>query len=420
MSSFIILLLFFLSFIRSSLVSVVELNRHGARTPKNFPELTESLFFGSRDMTLTINGYRQEQLLGHFVKSKYINTQKFLSPEFDPEEFHIIASPTQRTIFSAAGFLSGLFPDYTVNMNYQEKTDMTSDSLPPLQDFEKMKEIPVEVPDRQKDFLFHALNCKYEKKELKSYLEGMKVDLFQFSHEEISNTFSELMRLLGVKIHMQDLSKNFRALVKYYFPFIYHFKTKLNSLSADSWKTIKKYILNDWYNYRLEESKYLKLTSSAFFYELKQFFEKSRKSDQAHPKYEVLSGHDTLIVNIIANLLDKEYIKSTILKAVDDDKQFDLVVPPYACNIFFELHQEESDLKVKVIYDGRNITKRLNGNLEQSDTISYEKLIKLLSSLIEDDYKNLDCSELGRSVKEVNRLQNAEIAEQTKTKYFLK
>ena len=114
------LILYFIN-AKATLISVVELNRHGARTPKWFGEKQKDLFFGSQNMQLTINGFHQEQNLGHHIHKRYVDNVKFLSSNYSPEEFTILSSPTQRTVFSAAGFLSGLYPDYTVN-NFFLKT----------------------------------------------------------------------------------------------------------------------------------------------------------------------------------------------------------------------------------------------------------------------------------------------------------
>jgi len=108
----------YIAFSKAVLLSVFQINRHGARTPKHFEERQKKLFFGSQNMQLTINGYRQEQLLGSYMKEKYVESFNFINPEYKKEEFLIMSSPTQRTIFSAAGFLSGLFPNYVIKTKY--------------------------------------------------------------------------------------------------------------------------------------------------------------------------------------------------------------------------------------------------------------------------------------------------------------
>ncbi len=127
-SLFIIINIFHIYLIscKSILISVFEINRHGARTPKYFQERQEKLFFGSKNMQLTINGFRQEQLLGRFIRQRYVENLKFLSPEYKSEEFSLLSSPTQRTIFSAAGFLSGLYPNHILKNMYTNSVNYSS------------------------------------------------------------------------------------------------------------------------------------------------------------------------------------------------------------------------------------------------------------------------------------------------------
>lgn len=103
---------------KSKLISVFQLNRHGARTPKAFEDRQKRLFFGSQNMQLTINGYRQEQLLGASIREKYVEKYKFLSAEYKEDEFFLLSSPTQRTIFSGAAFLNGLYPKEIIKFKY--------------------------------------------------------------------------------------------------------------------------------------------------------------------------------------------------------------------------------------------------------------------------------------------------------------
>ena len=101
-----VILLCLISLFSSKLVSVVEINRHGARTAENFPEKPLQQFFGLSEK-LTHNGYRQHQILGKYMRERYIKTG-FIDEEYTPKDFEIISTPSQRTIFSADGFISGL------------------------------------------------------------------------------------------------------------------------------------------------------------------------------------------------------------------------------------------------------------------------------------------------------------------------
>jgi hypothetical protein len=385
------------------LLGVVEVNRHGARTPQNFPELSEKLFFGSKDMSLTINGFRQEQILGKYVKQKYIKDYPLISKVYKKDEFQIISSPTQRTIFSAAGFLSGLYPDYTMKMNYDGHNNMLSETPLPLSiSKEHLKEIPLEVCDVSKDSLFFALDCNFKGKNIKRLLRQSEISIFTFREDQLSNAIKELEVFLRIPsathitgndlLKSKNIENELKNLVKYYFPYVNHFKSQLKTLSDESWKTIKRLVLNDWYSFRLKENKLMKMTTSAFFEKLKIFIsDLIDKNKQPHLKYQVISGHDTLLVNIISNILEKDFLVKKILNAVEDDSDFNFVVPPFASNLFFEFHKED-DLKVKVIYDGWNITPNIIYNTEKNPLMNLETFMKLLDTLIEEEYKLINCS----------------------------
>src|SRR5574343_1367620 len=87
----------------SKLIGVVQINRHGARTPLKYREETEAMFFNSGLGQLTINGLRQHELLGRWIGERYMyNTNgdfNILKEDHDPNQIHIRSSPIQRTIF---------------------------------------------------------------------------------------------------------------------------------------------------------------------------------------------------------------------------------------------------------------------------------------------------------------------------------
>ena len=101
------------------LIKVIQINRHGARSAETFPKYLNQQFWGINEK-LTINGYRQHQLLGKYIKKKYIDTG-FISSIYNKNDFAIFSTPFQRTIFSASGFISGIFPDYVTKVNFHEE-----------------------------------------------------------------------------------------------------------------------------------------------------------------------------------------------------------------------------------------------------------------------------------------------------------
>ena len=52
------------------LIKVIQINRHGARSAETFPKYLNQQFWGINEK-LTINGYRQHQLLGKYIKKIY-------------------------------------------------------------------------------------------------------------------------------------------------------------------------------------------------------------------------------------------------------------------------------------------------------------------------------------------------------------
>lgn len=391
--------------IRSELINVVEINRHGARTPANFPKETSKLFFGSKTMQLTINGFRQEQLLGEFVKSKYIKNTHFLKKRFDSKEFKMVSSPTERTIFSAAGFVTGLYPDFVVKMKYEDDPEMkVEDSIPIADNILTIKEIPIQVVNQKKDSLFHAHKCLYKGKRLEDYFDSLNfTQIFTINTEEKAEAVANLTEFLGIqnKTIGESVNDEFKEIMKYFSPIYYHFgNSKSNDLDKESFTTLKKYILNRWYSHRIYDSKYLRLTASAFLQTILNNFEISRHAYENkvnYTKYFAYSGHDTIMVNILSNLLSSDYLKSQVLKAINDTSIYKFLIPPYASNMFFELHTSEKTGKyfVYIIYNGKFISEGLKDIKSESahkNRIDYDKFINLVSELIDEDYRQLDCS----------------------------
>lgn len=412
---FLIFVCFFVTTINNKILTVIELNRHGARTSRFFPESGSDLYFGSKDMQLTINGYRQHQIIGQYVKEHYMRKEKLISEDYNENEFKIISSATQRTIFSAAGFLSSLFPDYIVKMHYNH-TD-TSDTCP-IENYEmennkfnhninkdennmfEFKEIPIYVLDPKNDSFFNALKCKYQGKRLINYLEN--TNCFNISRIEMLNTISELKSVfkeLNINFQINN-NKNLdsddkilKELINFYIPFKYHFKNKIN-LSNSCLKVIKKSTLNKWYNIRQTDSKYLNIANSYFYQNMLSHFEKveqnnnNNNNNNNYKKLLVFSGHDTNIVNLISSLIDKETLKHKILKALDDETEYKSIIPEFASSLFFELHVDFDTNQKEVYYVNVNF----NGKSILQMDLHYFK--QMIFDKIDNQYLNLNCDNL--------------------------
>ena len=140
-------------------------------------------------MKITHNGFRQHQLLGNYMYDRYINAG-FISKEYRADEFEIISSPTQRTLFSADGFLTGLFPGYVIKAVYQDPSmNIISDDTIPIPNIQTIiKEIPLKVMSwREKQIFNDPWGCKLNGKKLRkmSVNNTEFPDIFPISREDI-------------------------------------------------------------------------------------------------------------------------------------------------------------------------------------------------------------------------------------------
>ena len=166
---------------------------------------------------------------------------------------------------------------------------------------------------------------------------------------------------------------------------------------------MRKMVLNKWYSTRTKETKFLKLGVSGIFDKILSIFESAKKKTSFLKKdssiFTVYSTHDTTLVNILSNLIDTEILKKQVLKALNDDKIFNFLVPPFASSIIFELHSDDSKenkFYVKIYYNGELLEKNIKGVKDseiKEGKIPYNKFLNLFKNSIDYDYKKLDCSE---------------------------
>jgi hypothetical protein len=392
-----------ISGILGSLISVIELNRHGARTSKQYREITDNLFdMGA--MQLTINGYRQEKMLGEYIKNKY---KDFISMKIE-NKAEFFTSSSSRTIFSISGFLAGLYPDASMKLNYEnsEKNINTVDTIPipTNESLPIAKEILVSVVDKKKNSLFHALNCELNGVTLFEVLKKeKKSEIFDFDKNYLVSTCTGILsffRSSGLNIEDDcQAEETLHNLAEFYFSHIYHFdskpkktnnlKQKKTDLDPETLSKLKKYKLNKWYSDRIEKTKPLRLTSSNFLDKIRTYF-KSIIDDPESTKYVVYSGHDTLIVSTLSNLISTDNLKKLALQ----EDGYDFLVPPFASFLLFELHEiGPKKFNVDILYNGQSIVKYMNIQPEnlRENKINYEFFTELMEKTIDKDYTELKC-----------------------------
>ncbi len=118
------------------LLCVIDVNRHGDRTPKQFLKFTSRLFYKA---SLTINGY-QNLLLGRWFIERYILNKKFLNEKYNAKEVLFRSSSSAFNTFSGTGFIQGLYPNYIIKPIFnKEKRNLRNDIIPPINNFKLNK-----------------------------------------------------------------------------------------------------------------------------------------------------------------------------------------------------------------------------------------------------------------------------------------
>ena len=173
-----------------------------------FPYLNQQ-FWGINEK-LTHNGYRQHQLLGKYIRKKYIDT-KFISDKYNERDFKIYSTPFQRTIFSANGFLSGLYPNYISKVNFHENQlkYINNDIIPNIDFNVNFEEIPIEVLSYQENVLFNSWKCKLNGELIKEESKDLNLypDVIPISDDDIIETANYLRKYLLLEDKIAELKK---------------------------------------------------------------------------------------------------------------------------------------------------------------------------------------------------------------------
>lgn len=387
--------------ISPKLQGVIHINRHGARTPQGFIDLTNKIFFKANSETLTINGMRQLDLLGKWVRERYILKEKLISKNYQPNEMIFKSSPTERTIFSAYSFIKGVYPSVDVKNIFPDHL-MKNDDVPPIPDFKlngNYEEIPVEVMDPDNDPYFQASQCR-----IKGYNETIKemmekYHVYNFTQAEINQTLNE------VREQLPELFENETDEEIYTFQFLkkvnsflisaqYHYDNHFFNLTQEADTIFKKVQIGKWYEIRILKSLATVLVNSGLYDDMLNYFKGFLNGSQT--KYVFYSGHDNTLISIFTSILSSQ---SILDKMADLDKYYNFLQPPFASSLLFEIHSVErhflqNKFVVKIIYNNTPITEGFDHRLkydEELGGIEFGNFSQFLISEIDYRYKSLDC-----------------------------
>ena len=408
----------FLTLGNSKLIAVVEFIRHGARTPMAFMESSAKLYFGARKAQLTVNGFRQHVLLGRWLRRRYVKGEigKLFSKKINSNEIKVYASPRQRTIFSATAHILGLLPNSFVKIEIQDK-NMKNNDIPPLKNYNIKKsdgrEVIINVLNYKVDYYFHALYCSYPGSTNKIKYTMKKSHVIDLSIKQISTACKDILNKYDLlfrqkqsyssqkkhKAFQENYKKStfskkfFKKLIDFIRPFKYHHASYKN-LDPEHFITVKKFLINKWYETRLKDSQELKISISGFAVKIIDFFENNIKQKSVE-KMMIFSGHDNNIVDFLSNIIHPSYLRKRIDNALNNLDDFFFLVPRLASSLLLELHEENNMYYISIVYNGQrinNVRFRMPVKFYEKDNkVDYNDFRNLLKSRIYDGYNKLVC-----------------------------
>jgi hypothetical protein len=415
------------------LLSVVELFRHGARSPLNKNELTNNLFLPYHSGDLTANGSKQHRILGKYIKSKYIinnnnknSNNNILSSIFNPNEVKIYSLDIPRCVNSAISHLSAMYDDNEIAFNYQyyksiynndnnyNKDNINSDSI--NNDiyyshsqifYENLKDI---TPNKnqnylkekteinQNDVVINILDLTNNKllagrecfKKEHNYTIILTEEEKLLLENNLNKTFIENMNEIVSSNYSISSLKKLIDLIEttdYHFPRLFNLSSKVKLLL---------YKIRMKYSYELHDDLEVSTFSSNLFDEILQNFKNLIEKNNSY-KMLIFSARDINIKDLIYNLIDPEYIKNKINQKDLDKETIDFLLPPFASLFLFELHEINNGYFVKIFYNGKENFRNLR-TLDKGEKVIYtenginfESFKKLLSSRINPEFKSKKC-----------------------------
>jgi hypothetical protein len=394
------------NYANSELLGVIQVNRHGARTSGDeYDHINKYIFYETMDSHLTINGFQQQELLGRWIAERYMHYDyNLLNKEYDKDQIIVRSSGVERTIFSAAAFIKGLYPNSIVQPTFTNNFKLRNDDIPPISKFSLRKpvpKIPINVMDPDGDYYFKILSCKVTEDADKTLKQMLKKEvLYNITEQEIEAAINDIRpqwlsaftNKTDDEIFTLQFLQDLNAFIR---PTQYHFKDAYFNLTDTTNLVLKKIQISKWYSARLTVTEALKYAHSGFFDEFLSHFGSFQNKNKL--KLAVYSGHDDNIITILVRLFQRE----KLLEMIQDLEQtYDFLQPGFASHLIFELHRTSTKLMkeskdfIRIIYNGQILRDGFVSDItydKVNDGISYDLFASFLKDRIHPNYKNLYC-----------------------------
>ncbi|CDW78354.1 major acid phosphatase map (histidine-acid phosphatase) [Stylonychia lemnae] len=362
---FFMLNLFVSSLQQDQLLMVIEVCRHGARSPIIQDDNLTQTYWDMGLGMLTNVGMRQHYLLGSEIRHRYIEDQHLLDSEYNAEQIEIYSTLMERTYHSAISQFSGIYPD--IQQNFKDKklseTQLNRAILPILrdtdQDYQKLLlQVNQELGDNISTDLYahpHVNQLKHYYNFAKSqYIEDLKCPFRdqirdEFSmHSSSTGEFKAIYQRANLMLQKIQLTLNITNKKVDPDSIIDQIQmAQANGLKMPFTLTDQDYqTINDFRRYDLSTKFALKKDAALFdTQEIRRLMSEKlilRATNTTNNRLIILSLHDTDI--------------SVLLFTIDQPQNEQ---SPVATTIFFELHKSfntsQSQLYVKAIYNDKQL-----------------------------------------------------------------
>jgi hypothetical protein len=403
---FLNIVLCYLTFVSNKLIGVVEVIRHGSRSPSMFSKIGKRYFFDAGARMLSVSGFRQHYIMGKFMRDRYIRKYHLLPNHYQENDLQLYTSATQRTIFSLTGQILGLYPGININPIYKEDKVLKFNGDPPLfnkKKFLQKKRTKVDISITNAiDNILHAWACKNP--DTNTNLKGatQKSEIFSLSQHNLQymlKVFGEKIPYLfehHPKIKYMNQDKLIKSLIDYVRCTAYVSEDYIKTYPTSMVNLMKKHVINRWYGMRLnkENSEQVKASVHGLFSYIMNFFINKIKNEEEQPKLVIFSGHDTNIIDLLVNLLNHDYIRKLIHMSINDNDSFHFIIPKFASNLIFELHQVEGKYFVKIMYNAKKIKQHFileEVEYNKREGLPFEDFKKLIHSRKPETIGKLIC-----------------------------
>ncbi|OMJ94246.1 hypothetical protein SteCoe_2581 [Stentor coeruleus] len=356
----------------ADLVGIIQVSRHGARSPlKKYPwdESPWEVNLGE----LTREGSMQHYIIGKEFRERYIIKKKLINPTLLLPEVYVRSTDLHRTIMSAQAQMMGFFPigpelsspfmhfravpPFEVLGINNTIAELKLKALPYA-----FQPIPIDVYENVHDYLLlgYSKSCQMMEEYVKDSQESEEYKKWVVKYERgIKKDLEKALGMQNIEFDEAAFVADSLECVKFH---DFHMPDGVDDSLYEKMMELKDF--SNSYLFNIEAA--LKLATSAFYMQLLETFDDIIYA-RSTTKYKVYFSHDKTLISLLIAL-----------------DSWDSKNPPFASTLLFELHNEDSEYKVKIIYNDEVIKLE---SICENELCSYKDLKDYLDSWVDKDYQ---------------------------------